>query len=96
MPSRRKRKRVRRQAEATARSPGTCGGWGNGLPTTLADLVMLRRAINEDWPVPANVRHAIVDELGGDIETSEVRRALSVFRSFLVMESANIRAEKFG
>ena len=38
MPSRRKRKRERSKTEATAQSPGTCGGWGNGLPTTLSDL----------------------------------------------------------
>lgn len=96
MPSRCKRKRERRKAEATAHSPGTCGGWGDGVPTALADLVMLRRAINEDWPVPVSVRQAIIDELGTEIESSESRRVLSVVRSFLTMESANIRAERMG
>ena len=93
MPSRRKRKRERRKAEATAHSPGTCGGWGDGLPTTLSDLVLLRRAINEDWPVPDNVRQAICDELAEEeLESSEVRRLISVVRTFLAMDRANMRA----
>ena len=91
MPSRRKRKRERRKAEATAHCPGTCGGWGGGLPTTLDDLVLLRRAINEDWPVPPNVRRAIVDELAGEISSLGVRRAFSVIRTFLTMDRANLR-----
>jgi hypothetical protein len=92
MPSRRKRKRQRRNAEATANGPGTRGGWGQGLPTTLSDLVWLRRAINEDWPVAADVRQAIVGELEAEINSPDVRRLISVARSFLAMEDANIRA----
>ena len=95
MPSRRKRKRERSKAEATAHSPGTCGGWGNGLPTTLSDLVMLRSAINEDWPVPDNVRQAICVELGQeDIESSELRRVISIVRTYLTMDRANMRATR--
>lgn len=96
MPSRRKRKRQRRNAEATAKGPGTCRGWGQGAPTSLSDLVLLRRAINENWPVPYNVRLAIVGELEAEIESPDVRRVLSVARSFLAMEGANIRAERIG
>ena len=96
MPSRRKRKRERRKAEATARCPGTLGGWGQGLPTSLADLVLLRRAINENWPVPENVRRAIIGELESEIGHSDGRRSLSIARSFIDMEGANIRAEKNG
>jgi hypothetical protein len=66
------------------------------LPATLADLVLLRRAINEDWPVPADVRQSIVDELEAEIKSPDVRRCLSVVRTFLAMESANIRAERIG
>ncbi len=66
------------------------------MPTTLSDLVLLRRAINEDWPVPTNVRRAIVGELVAEIESLNVRRSLSVVRSFLAMEGANIRAERIG
>ena len=96
MPSRRKRKRERRNAEATANSPNTLGGWGDSLPTMLADLVMLRRAVNEDWPVPANVRQAVIDELKDELETSDPRRVLSAVRLVLAMESANVRAERIG
>ena len=69
-------------------------GVGGDVPTTLADLVMLRRAINEDWPVSSRVRQVIIDELTAEIDTPDVRRSLSVARSFLAMGSANIRAEK--
>jgi len=96
MTSRRKRKRERRKTEATAQRPETPGGWGQGLRNTLCDLVLLRRAINEDWPVPCDVRRAIVGELECDIESPDVRRRLSAARSFLAMEGANIRAEKIG
>ena len=70
------------------------GGWGAGAPTSLSDLVLLRRAINEDWPIPDNVRRAIVGELEDEIESPDVRRLLSVARSFLAMDSSNIRAER--
>jgi len=76
---------------ATAKVPGTCGGWGGGLPTTLDDLVLLRRAINEDWPIPPNVRQAIVAELADDICLSNVRRVLSTIHTFVAMDRANQR-----
>ncbi len=96
MSSRRKRKRERRRAEATAKGPESRGGWGKGVPRTLSDLVLLRRAINEDWLVPDNVRQSIVRELAAEIKSPDVRRCLSVARTFLAMDSANIRAERFG
>ena len=92
MPSRKKRKRYRQKlAAATAKVPSSCGGWGHGLPTTLDDLVLLRRAINEDWPVPPNVRQTIVDELAGEVDPPNVRRAFAVIRTFLTMDRANLR-----
>jgi hypothetical protein len=96
MPSRHKRKRHRRTAEATAPAPESQGGWGAGYPTSLSDLVLLRKAINEGWPVPFQVRLAIVSELGGEIKSPDVRRALSVARSFLAMDRANICNETLG
>jgi hypothetical protein len=87
-----KRKRARRKAEATAKGPGTCGGWGQGVPTSLSDLVLLRRAVNEGWPVPDDVRQAIVGELATDLASSEVRRVLSIARVFLAMDRADLRA----
>ena len=66
------------------------------MPTSLTDLALLRRAINEDWPVPDNVRRAIVGELVDETESSDGRRKLSVVLSFLAMHGANVRAESIG
>ena len=55
--------------------------------------MLLRRAINEDVPVPENVRLAIVDELFAEFESASARRCISAARSVLAMEAANIRAE---
>jgi hypothetical protein len=52
---------------------------------------MLRLAINQDWPIPDDVRSAIVGELAGEIQSADVRRRLSVFRCFLAMQWANLR-----
>ena len=94
MLSRRKRKRERQRAEATAKCPKSRGGWGAGLPTSLSDLVLLRQAINEDWPIAVDVQQAIIDELADEIESMDARRAVAVARTFLAMESANLRARK--
>lgn len=93
MPSRKKRKRYRLRTAATASGPGTCGGWGQGLPTSRSDLVLLRKAINQDWPVPDNVRLAIVGELNCEIGSPDGHWFLAVARSFVAMEAANIRDE---
>ena len=55
------------------KSPRFLWGLGHGLPTTLDDLVLLRRAINEDRPVPPNVRQTIVEELAGEVDSPNVR-----------------------
>ena len=97
MSSRRKRKRCRLLAEATAHAPKTRGGWGQGVPTTLSDLIWLRRAIREAWLVPAHVREAIVNELCGDLlaipESGPAadfgREALSRLRCIIEMEGVN-------
>ena len=91
MTSRRMRKRQRRKAEATVHSPGTCGGWGGNAPTTQADLVILRRAIKQGWPVPPNVRQAIFEELIDEVDSSDPRRATSVAMTFLAMSNANLQ-----
>jgi hypothetical protein len=59
------------------------------MPTSVSDLVLLRRAINEDWAVPAIVRAAIISELENEIQSTDRRRVLSVARTFLAMESAD-------
>jgi hypothetical protein len=101
MSSRRKRKRKRQLAEATVQTPKTRGGWGHGAPTTLTDLVCLRRAIREGWPVSADIRQAILDELcddmlpsiDGDSGSGSVRRLLSCVRSVIEMGSVNQAVE---
>ena len=94
MSSRRKRKRERHKAEATAKIPKTSGGWGQGTPTTNADLLLIRQAIREDWPVPDDVRRAIIEELFQEVDTdsSDVRRFLAIARVILAMVKANIDA----
>jgi hypothetical protein len=67
------------------------------VPTTLSDLVWLRRAIRERWPVAPHVRQAIVDELDADllsnIESDSPsdygRAALSRVLCIVEMESVN-------
>lgn len=93
MASRRNRKRERLRAEATA-PPKVCGGWGQGLPTSLADLVLLRRAINQDRPVSAPVRQAIVDELGEGLESNNVRPTISIARTFIATDLASSSAHR--
>jgi hypothetical protein len=92
--SRRKRKRERRRAEATAKAPGTRGGWGQGAPTTKANLLLVRQAIRENWPMPDDVRRAIIEELFQEVDTdsSDVRRFLAIMRVILAMVKANIDA----
>jgi len=55
--------------------------------------VLLRRAIREEWPVAANVRQAIVDELGEGLESNDARRTISIARTFIAMDRANMRAD---
>ncbi len=91
MQSRRKRKRERRKAEATAKFlvPGV--GWGE---STKAELLLIRQAIQEGWPVPDNVRRAIIEELFQEVgpDSSDVRRFLAITKVFLAMTQANIDA----
>jgi hypothetical protein len=61
------------------------------VPTTLSDLVLLRRAIRADWPISEDVRQAIVDELGDELGTSNQRRSIALLRTFLAMADANLR-----
>ena len=91
MSSRRKRKRERHKAEATANLLNPQRDWGE---STKADLLLIRQAIREDWPVPDDVRRAIIEELFQEVDTdsSDVRRFLAVARVFLAMVKANIDA----
>lgn len=97
MSSRRTRKRERRYAEATARTPGFCGGWGEGLPTTWSDWQLVRRAVREGWPVPNHVRDAVVQELGDAVlsnleDGDDFRHGSVLVRLLIGMEAANRRS----
>ncbi len=68
--SRRSRKRHRRNiAEATARAPQLRGGWGQGSEIRASDLLLIRRAVREDWPVPQAESEALI----GDVVLSAAR-----------------------
>jgi hypothetical protein len=66
------------------------------VPTTPSDIRLLRRAIRDGWPVPQNVRRAIVGELAAELVPgfglSDSRRVLSIARAFLAMDTADMRA----
>jgi len=80
-------------AEATARHPGTRGGWGKGLPVTRGDLLLVQRAASEAWPVAAVVRQAVVADVAAVLTTPKPRLTLSAARCVLAMDQANIRHE---
>ena len=63
MPSRKKRRRDRRRAEATAKSPILRGGWGRSSEVRPRDLLLIRQAIREGWPTSPEVGAAIIDQV---------------------------------
>jgi hypothetical protein len=68
------------------------GGWGNGLPISLSDLLLVRRAIREGWSVSPAVRDAVVSDVTF-VALSEdeacPRRFLSAVHVFIAMEAVN-------
>lgn len=63
MPSRKKRKRYCRRAEATAEAPILQGGWGRGSEIRPRDLLLIRQAIREGWDTPPAVAAAIIRQV---------------------------------
>jgi hypothetical protein len=108
MPSRRKRKRERRLAASESRlqagqrgdREATCQG-GKGDPAGLwtdasrSDLVLLRHAIREGWPVPEERRRPILDEVFPLLHSQNPRVAIGVTRVFLDADRANLRTETY-
>ena len=90
MLSRRKRKRLRRKAEATANGPETQGGWGPGAPVSRSDLALLRTAVRERWPVSAEIRSEILNRLFAELESLDVRMTLAVAKTLVAMDAANM------
>ena len=94
MPSRKQRKRYRRQlAEATANCSQMPGGRGAFAPTTRGDLLLLRQAICEGWPVPQIAREAIVGDLMALVNdpATRPRMLIAMAWAFLEMDRANAR-----
>lgn len=56
--------------------------------------MILRQAINQDWPVPVVVRDAIMDEMTAGLEADRAQRPISTARVFIAMEAANLRSLK--
>jgi hypothetical protein len=93
MQTRTKRYRARlKMAKATANSPECWGLWGQGSPVTRSDLLLLRRAIREDWPVPEHVREAVIHDVVAIAtdDTSGPRMWVSAARVIIEMEAANM------
>ena len=96
MASRRKRKRKRRNAEATAASThNRRGGWGQGLPVAAADMLLVRQAIREGWPVAPEVRSAVVSDISliAREEGAERRRVVAAIRVLLAAAKSNRKLE---
>jgi hypothetical protein len=95
MPSRKARKRYRREvlAEATGKRPGSAGGWGRGVPVDRADIAMIRRAIREGWLVPDSTKSRAIDDLMKAFETAKPRQAIVIAKLFLLMDERNLASE---
>jgi hypothetical protein len=81
MPSRKKRKRDRRRAEATAQGPILRGGWGRGSEIRPRDLLLIRQAIREGWETPPEVGAAIIDQVvTSALESKDARLTIAACR----------------
>jgi hypothetical protein len=94
MPSRKQRKRYRRDmAEATACGLQSAGGWGGGVPIRRSDLLLIRQAIREGWDVPQKSRDDIVRDVTDILEdpASRPRMLNAAVWAVLAMEGENAR-----
>jgi hypothetical protein len=57
-------------------------------------LALLRRAIRESWPVLAQRRSSIIDELADIALHDKPRRATAAFLALLEADRANRKAER--
>src|SRR5688572_9133965 len=100
MPSRRKRKRYRRQqAEATAealkpRGSGARNAW-TAANMDRGDWRLVQRAANQDWRVNPFTAEAVCRALSDVVkdEAARVRLFLAMADAALAMDRANLRAE---
>jgi len=98
MASRRRRNRDRRRAAEPAgrgdrlpapRPGGLGAGCGPWQDATLAELRLLRQAINQGWPVPPHRRGPILAEVCADLGPADPRRVIAVGRVLLAADRVN-------
>jgi hypothetical protein len=93
MPSRKKRKRDRRRAEATAEAPVLRGGWGRGSEIRPADLLLIRQAVREGWETDPDKGAAIIqDVVVSAMESQEARLTIAAVRVLIDV----VKAEQGG
>jgi hypothetical protein len=107
--SRRKRKRERlressageaaapnepRAAPTPPPSGNRCGGWGRSAEFARGDLVTIRKAIREGWPVSRKVRRQIVHLLVQQGLDGSPRMSVAAVRTLLAADRANLNALK--
>jgi hypothetical protein len=99
MASRRRRKRGRRRAAEPAgrgdrlpapRPGGQGAGCGLWRDATRSELLLLRQAINQGWPIPPARRGPILADALASHDSADSRRAIAMCRVLLAAHRANI------
>ena len=82
----------------TPDTPIPSGGWGEIVElwsdASRGDLVLLRHAVRENWPIPVERRPPIIEALGNLIGNADARRVIGIARVFLAMDRVNLEAER--
>lgn len=70
----------------------TLGGWGQGSPIRNSDLLLLRKAIREGWPVSPEVQQTIMERLGEEIDSENLspRRCAAIVKVILEIRKRNL------
>jgi hypothetical protein len=61
---------------------------------TRGDLLFLRKAIKEGWPVPVERRPGILDEVCSLFSSADARRTIGAVRVFLDADRVNLAIKK--
>ncbi|QDT67495.1 hypothetical protein MalM25_03940 [Planctomycetes bacterium MalM25] len=87
MPSRKKRKRDRRRAEATVpTSTNPQGGWGDVPTLRRGDIQLAVQAVREGWPTREENRVAVSQAICGIVSESEASDRLKLAAARFVIE----------
>jgi hypothetical protein len=76
-----------------ARGQGAGVSWADA---TRSELVLLRHAINKDWPIAQHRRRPILDDIVRHLESAEPRTAIGVARVVLAADQSNLRGLRAG